>query len=524
MVNTYSTLKSILSESKPKSICVIGKGASIDDIDVYTYAKKNNSLIININDSARILRGHITILSSAWARKPCPTIWHAYSYGDIVLMESSCAAEIDASDKWGVDTKILPLAPIPEELDIEGMEISRLAKTETFFNEDAAFLNAVKIGRICQEISDVLIPIYFFGFDFDSSISKIYSDDTIDDSGTPVQRSTNLVSQESVFRQVIDSAQYGVDLVHVGRKLYSAASFAAFPTYSTRSTRAEPVNYLNPSRTLIVAELTNNHLGDLDVLTRLVRTAAADGADLIKVQKRDVDSFYTKEQLASFYNSPFGLTLGDYRRGVELSDDMLICLDEICKEEGIDWFCSVLDYPSWKAIEKFNPKLIKVPSTISNHRTFIDKLASEYTGPIVVSTGYTGPEYVDYVLKTFSKNSALYLLHCISSYPTEATDCNLAVIREYDKHSAYGVIPGYSSHDLTDNACALAVAAGARMIEKHVKIEDADWIHFDKVALDLRTDSFANLVKSIRTAESIMGSPVKKILACEHHKYGHDIK
>jgi N-acetylneuraminate synthase len=65
----------------------------------------------------------------------------------------------------------------------------------------------------------------------------------------------------------------------------------------------------------------------------------------------------------------------------------------------------------------------------------------------------------------------------------------------------------------------LAIASGARMIEKHVKLGDVDWVHFDKVAIDLTTGEFARFVQDLRVAEEIMGSGEKKIFECEHHKY-----
>jgi N-acetylneuraminate synthase len=65
----------------------------------------------------------------------------------------------------------------------------------------------------------------------------------------------------------------------------------------------------------------------------------------------------------------------------------------------------------------------------------------------------------------------------------------------------------------------LAVAGGARMIEKHVKLNDVEWIHFDKVAIDLATDEFARFVSDVRTAEQMVGSGEKRVLDCEHHKY-----
>ena len=65
----------------------------------------------------------------------------------------------------------------------------------------------------------------------------------------------------------------------------------------------------------------------------------------------------------------------------------------------------------------------------------------------------------------------------------------------------------------------MAVAAGAKMIEKHVKLGRVQWAHFDEVALDLATNEFSDFVADIRMAEKIMGAGKKKILASEHHKY-----
>jgi sialic acid synthase SpsE len=100
-------------------------------------------------------------------------------------------------------------------------------------------------------------------------------------------------------------------------------------------------------------------------------------------------------------------------------------------------------------------------------------------------------------------------------------DCNVAVVNHYTELAKANpkVIPGYSSHDLGSFGSVLAVASGARMLEKHVKLGDVDWVHFDKVALDLKTDAFRNYVSDIRSAEVALGSSQKKVLASEHHKY-----
>ena len=70
----------------------------------------------------------------------------------------------------------------------------------------------------------------------------------------------------------------------------------------------------------IVAELTTNHFGDRDRLTKLVRLAKGAGADFVKVQARNVGDFYTK-RLSAKYFSPFGTTFRDYRNQLELSQE-----------------------------------------------------------------------------------------------------------------------------------------------------------------------------------------------------------
>ena len=148
-------------------------------------------------------------------------------------------------------------------------------------------------------------------------------------------------------------------------------------------------------------------------------------------------------------------------------------------------------------------------------------MAKKYTGDIVISTGLTSPEYEDYILDKFKNNSKIYLLQCTSSYPTKDEDCSVSVVRHYRDLSKNNdrIIPGYSSHDLGSTASCLALAAGARMIEKHVKMRSVFWSHFDSVSLSLENDDFLNFVQDIRSAEIICGSEIKQIKSSEHHKY-----
>ena len=45
-----------------------------------------------------------------------------------------------------------------------------------------------------------------------------------------------------------------------------------------------------------VAEFTTNHMGNLNLLLKMAESAKYAGADYIKMQKKNVETFYTKEK------------------------------------------------------------------------------------------------------------------------------------------------------------------------------------------------------------------------------------
>ena len=181
----------------------------------------------------------------------------------------------------------------------------------------------------------------------------------------------------------------------------------------------------------------------------------------------------------------------------------------------------MLDEPSYRFIKEFGPRLVKLPSTISEYRDYLALVAQDADCGIVLSTGMTDQAYEDWVLETFARAPQLYLMQANSAYPTPPADCNVGVVRHYDRLSRTNprIVPAYSSHDPGWFGSALAVAAGARMVEKHVKLGHTDWAHFDAVALDLTGAEFRDYVARIREAEVIVGSETKAVAPSEHHKY-----
>ena len=64
----------------------------------------------------------------------------------------------------------------------------------------------------------------------------------------------------------------------------------------------------------IIAEIGINHNGDLKIAKDLIDCAKKAGCDIVKFQKRDIDLVYSKEQLDSLRDSPWGKTFRDQKR------------------------------------------------------------------------------------------------------------------------------------------------------------------------------------------------------------------
>ena len=69
----------------------------------------------------------------------------------------------------------------------------------------------------------------------------------------------------------------------------------------------------------------------------------------------------------------------------------------------------------------------------------------------------------------------------------------------------------------------MAVVAGAIMIEKHIKIGESDWMHYDDAALDVNYEC-PSFVSEIHRSFYSLGSSEKKVLDIEHHKYDFEKK
>ncbi len=504
-------LRKAIVGKEAADIVIIGKGASIDAVHTDLLHDK---IIINANDSESIVCGDIGVFHHDWVLKYFESI------------KPGCSLYVtDRNTPLGFPVLQASYASHDSESELF---IERFFDDQKLWLESAVVLSCLRVANEIAKSLGIRKRVFLLGFDFSL------------DNGFSVQVENGLHgkddayvdhiirSQESYLEKLINERdRLSIDLVHVGSRPYSLYSVEAFNALQKISIKEKFEPSLSCKKhdddlhVKVVAEITTNHFGDMERLKVMILLAKQAGADYIKLQKRDVESFYKDDVLSKPFRSPFGKTFRDYRHGLELTLEEFEWVDNFCKKIGIGWFASILDEPSFEFIKQFKTEFIKLPSTISEKKNYLKKVGEEWGGGLVISTGMTGPEYENFISDSFKNSKEIYLLQCTSSYPTAEDDTAIGVIRHYRDLSKADprIIPGFSSHDIGSLCSQMAVAAGAKMIEKHVKLGSVQWAHFDEVALDLAKNEFADFVRDVRRAQRIVGSESKKILDSEHHKY-----
>lgn len=95
----------------------------------------------------------------------------------------------------------------------------------------------------------------------------------------------------------------------------------------------------------VIAEIGQNHQGDVNIAKELIKVAKISGADCVKFQKSDMEAKFTKGVLSRKYESPhaFGVTYGEHKRYLEFSSDEYVELKLFAKSLGILFTCSAMD-------------------------------------------------------------------------------------------------------------------------------------------------------------------------------------
>ena len=256
---------------------------------------------------------------------------------------------------------------------------------------------------------------------------------------------------------------------------------------------------------LIVAELSGSHLGSLKNAHRLIDYAADSGADSIKLQTYEPEDFTTVEAPA-FVDGPWkGIRPWDLYTKSQTPRDWHAELFDHAHDKGMIAFSTPFSPDAVEFLETLGCPAYKVASLELGYRPLLEAIAKTNKA-VLLSTGCqtnyvvsAARNMISYARMHRSRNRAPCLMHCVSAYPTPIASACLAQLKSFGKR-----LSGLSDHSLGTLVPVLAVALGACVIEKHIKLyEDHDGPDARFAETPAR---FAEMVKQVRLAEEALAA------------------
>jgi N,N'-diacetyllegionaminate synthase len=261
-------------------------------------------------------------------------------------------------------------------------------------------------------------------------------------------------------------------------------------------------------RTLIVAEIGNNHEGDFAVARQMLKRAAQTGVDAVKFQTFIPEHYVSHTDAARL----------ERLRRFQLSREQFRDLAAEAADLGVIFFSTPFDLESARFLDQIQP-VFKIASGDNNFFPLIETVA-RFAKPLIISTGFADFELLErvraLVAGVWSRHNAepgLAFLHCVACYPVPPEQANLAAIGALRARFADCLI-GYSDHTLGIQAAVYAVAAGARIIEKHFTL-DKSYSDFRDHQLSADPDDMRRLVAAVRETEVLLGDQSKAPQPCE---------
>ena len=263
------------------------------------------------------------------------------------------------------------------------------------------------------------------------------------------------------------------------------------------------------NKTLFIAEAGVNHNGKISIAKKLINIAKKADADFVKFQIFNTDDLVIKKSPLAKYqkiNIKKDITQYDLLKKLELNLDQHTILINYCKKKKINYLASVFDIQSLNFLRK-KSTYIKIPSGEINNYQLLKNIKRKKFLKIFLSTGASNISEVQKAIKILGKKN-LYLLHANSEYPTKnIKDINLNVMKTFKKKFNIKNV-GYSDHTIYREVPVMAVALGAKVIEKHFTISKK--LKGPDHKASLTPKELNQTIKDIKKSNLLLGSFKKK--------------
>ena len=208
------------------------------------------------------------------------------------------------------------------------------------------------------------------------------------------------------------------------------------------------------NKTLLVAEIGWNFLGDLNLAKKMIKSAKENGADAVKFQiwnpKNLKPGPWDNDGRRKLYNRSY-LDTKKYK-----------ILFKYAKKLKVICFASIWSESDLKILKSVSNRVVKIPSPEAYNIELIKSCLKNFK-EVIISCGCLDFNELKRIIKLKNKNK-ITVLHCVSSYPLKASECNFAKFEYLKKHFRK---VGYSGHYNGIDDAIFAIANDAIMVEKH---------------------------------------------------------
>lgn len=256
-------------------------------------------------------------------------------------------------------------------------------------------------------------------------------------------------------------------------------------------------------KTIIIAEIGENHYGQWDMCRGLTAEAARCGATIAKYQTYKAEQF------------PFDHPERKWFNRVAMPEKVHFEMHELCRNLGIRFMSSPVSVGAARfLINEMKCDEIKLASRVLTHFLLLDFINSQsnIVKTVYLSTGMATVSEIREALRHLARIETTYILHCVTQYPTEDEDVNLRCILTLQREFP-GIPIGYSDHSRGIDACIAAVSMGAQVLEKHITYNTR--MPGTDHAGGMTPGNLADMVGRIERLEKMLGSGEKKLTSGE---------
>lgn len=263
---------------------------------------------------------------------------------------------------------------------------------------------------------------------------------------------------------------------------------------------------IESGRIYFIAEMSANHAGKIENAMEIVKKVAEVGASCLKIQTYTADTItinchsdifkvngglWDQEYLYDLYSRAY--TPWEWQKSIK----------EECDKYGIDFLSTPFDKSAVDFLESIGCEAYKIASFEIVDIPLIEYTASKMK-PMIMSVGMANKKEIEEAINACYKvgNKDVTILKCCSEYPTNIKNLNLNTIE--DLKNSFDVQIGLSDHSMGYVSDIVAVAKGAKVIEKHfclsrsIKNPDSDF--------SVEPEEFKKMIENVNAAAIMLGN------------------